>query len=357
MPKPLKTPLFSLALAALMLIGCGIGTPSLAAKKPAKSTSAKSAEAKTNAATPTPSKSELQDIASVKLMLQDLMDASNRHDLDAVLKHYSPNFTSGDSLSLKDVRGLIQDTWNMFPDIHYNSQTLEIRVNGNWAAVESLDTATATAKLDPTVSDKPGVMKSRSRGLLYLHRIGKTWEIVSDATLYEKATITYGPFDNINVDVEAPEQVFAGESYTAKIRVGIPAGNIAFATITQEPLTYPQQTGKDKFRTLSTEKTDLERIFKANTTNNNEVVTATVGFTEIGQDEQERPTINLRGIITVVKRVNVIPRSTYKESNSLQPVTRTSADGKIRVEATAPASPADDDEQPESEQAPVSPQD
>lgn len=292
----------------------------------------------------------------MKLMLQDLMDASNRHDLDAVLKHYSPNFTSGDSLSLKDVRGLVKDTWQMFPDIRYDSQALDIRVNGNWATVESLDTATATAKVDPTVSDKPGVMKSRSRGLLYLHRTGKTWEIVSDATLFEKATIAYG-LDNINIDVESPEQVFAGESYTAKVKVGIPAGNIAFATITQEPLTYPQHTAKDKFRTLSTEKTDLERIFKANTTNNNEVVTATIGFTEIGQDEQERPTINLRGILTVVKRVNVIPRSTYKEVNSAQQMTRTSADGKIKVEPVTPANAPDEDDQPESEQAPATPQD
>lgn len=347
MPKPLNTPLFSLALTALMLIGCGIGTPSLAAKN---------TESKPPAI-PTQTKAELQDISSVKLMLQDLMDASNRHDIDAVLKHYSPNFTSGDSLNLKDVRGLVQDTWQMFPDIHYNSQTLEIRVNGSWAAVESIDTASATTKVDPTVSDKPGIMKSRSRGLLYLHRIGKTWEILSDATLFEKATITYGPFDTVAIDVESPEQVFAGESYTAKVTVGIPTGNIAFATITQEPLTYPQHTSKDKFRTLSTEKTDLERIFKANTTNNNEVVTATIGFTEIGQDEQERPTINLKGIMTVVKRVNVIPKSFYKEINGAQQMTHTSADGKIKVDVATPVNTPDEDEQPESEQAPTTPQD
>lgn len=276
-------------------------------------------------------KADSQDLAAVQDVLRDLLAASNKHDLDGVLKHYSPNFTSGDSLNLKDVRGLIQDTWQMFPDIHYDSQVLEIRVNGNWATVESIDTATATAKIDPVVSNKPGSMKSRSRGMLYLHKIGKDWEIVSDATLYEKATIVYGPFDNVNIDVESPEQVFAGESYTAKVKVGVPTGNIAFATLSQEPLTYPQNTSKDKFRTLSSDKTDLERIFKANTTNNNEVITATVGFTEIGQDEQERPTINLKGIMTVVKRVNVIPKSTYQGSNT-EKLTESSADGKIKID-------------------------
>ncbi len=277
------------------------------------------------------SKAGIQDVNAVQEALRDLMAASNRHDLEGVLKHYSPNFSSGDSLSLSDIRGLIKDTWQMFPDIRYNSQIMEIRINGKWATVESLDTATATAKVDPVVSTKPGTMKSRSRGMLYLHRTGKTWEIISDATLFEKATITYGPFDAVEIDVETPEQVFAGDSYTAKVSVDVPAGNIAFATLSQEPLTYPQHSSKDKFRTLSTENTDLERIFKANNTSNNEVVTATVGFTEIGQDDQERPTINLKGILTVVKRVNVIPKSNYTEENPAQKVTHSSADGKIKV--------------------------
>ena len=330
MPKITRKTIFSLALAA-WLVGSGYGMLGFAAKNPDSAIKQES------------TKGESQEAISIKAMLQDLMDASNRHDLDAVLKHYSPHFMSGDSLSLKDVRGLIKDTWQMFPDIHYNSQSIDIRVNGNWATVESVDTATATAKVDPTVSEKPGSMKSRSRGLLYLHRIGKTWEIESDYTLYEKATIIYGPFENVAIDIETPEQVFAGESYTTKVTVGIPSGNIAFATITQEPLTYPQHTAQDKFRTLSTEKTDLERIFKANTTNNNEVVTATVGFTEIGQDDQERPTINLKGVMTVVKRVNVTPKSAYREVNPTQSVVRTSASGKVKLNPAVPDHSNDDD--------------
>jgi ketosteroid isomerase-like protein len=287
-------------------------------------------------------KADLQDVTGVQEALRDLMAASNRHDLEGVLRHYSPHFTSGDSLSLKDIRGLIQDTWKMFPDIRYDSQILEIRINGNWATVESIDTATATAKVDPVVSPKPGTMKSRSRGMLYLHRLGKHWEILSDATLYEKATIIYGPFENVDIDVETPEQVFAGEAYTAKVTVGVPSGNIAFATLSQEALTYPQHSSKDKFRTLSSDKTDLERIFKANSTNNNEVVTATVGFTEIGQDSQERPTINLKGILTIVKRVNVIPKSVYKEDNPAQRVVRSTADGKIKLDPNLPTTANDD---------------
>lgn len=326
---------FPLCLVALLATPFNLSTPAEAA---AKTISPSVTHLET-------SKVDNQDamaVQAVQEVLRDLINASNKHDLDGVLKHYSANFTSGDSLSLKDVRGLIQDTWQMFPDIHYDSQVLEIRTSGNWATVESIDTASATAKIDPVVSNKPGAMKSRSRGMLYLHKVGKQWEILSDATLYEKATIVYGPFESINIDVESPEQVFAGDSYTAKVKVGVPTGNIAFATLSQEPLTYPQHASKDKFRTLSADKTDLERIFKANNTNNNEVITATVGFTEIGQDEQERPTINLKGIMTVVKRVNVIPKSTF-QADSAAKATSVSADGKIKIDHKASSGNEDND--------------
>lgn len=301
-------------------------------------------------------KADLQDVAAIQEALRDLLDASNRHDVDSVLKHYSPNFTSGDSLTLKDIRNLILDTWKMFPDIHYDSQVLETRINGKWATVESIDSAKASAKIDPTVSEKPGVMKSRSRGSLYLHKTGKTWEIVSDATMYEKATIVYGPYENVDIDVETPEQVFAGDSYTSKVFVSVPSGNIAFATLSQEALTYPQHSGKDKFRTLSSDQTDLERIFKANNTNNNEVVTATVGFTEIGQDAQERPTINLKGIMTVVKRVNVIPHSTYQDIPAEEKLTHVTADGKVKLEPrTATTVSEEEGEMPADDQPDLAP--
>ncbi len=313
----------TLSLALTLLLSVGV----LAAGQPA--------QAKT--ASPAPMhleevKGEAQDVAAITQMLQDLLAASNRHDIDGVLKHYSPEFISGDGLGLKDIRGLVLETWDMFPDIHYDSKILEIRTSGKWATVETLDSATSSAKVDAAVSDKPGHLKSSSRGMMYLQKAGKTWEILSDYLLYEKAVVSYGPVENLDVDVATPEQVFAGEAYSAKLDVDVPPGNIAFAMIAKEPIIYPQAPGKNKFRTLSSEKTVLERIFNANGSNNNEVVTATIGFTQIGQDDQERPTINLAGIMTIIKRVNVIPKNNFEVTARMQEVVRSSADGKIQVE-------------------------
>ncbi|MEM0951363.1 MAG: hypothetical protein AAGI66_04365 [Cyanobacteria bacterium P01_H01_bin.74] len=274
-------------------------------------------------------KLETADEKALHQILQNLLEAANTHDIKALLKHYSPHFISGDSLSLKDVKSLIEDTWKAFPDIQYTSKLMEMRVNGKWATIETIDESVATADIDPLISQNPGKMRSRSRAILYLQKVGSHWEVVSDATLYEKAHIVYGPFDDVDIDVQSPEQVFSGEDYTAKLIVNPPKGTVGFASLTKEQLTHPHQKTKDKFRTLSGLPSNLERIFEANTTNTNEMVTATVGFTQIGQDNRDRPTIQFKGVITVVKRVNVISKSTFEPGNNTLELVRHSADGKI----------------------------
>jgi ketosteroid isomerase-like protein len=277
------------------------------------------------------------DVKSILDVVQDMVSASNRHDLDGILKHYSPRFVSGDSLTLDEIQRLIQETWKTYPDIRYETQTLEIRINGDWATVESLDMAKATAVPESSVSKTPGVLESRSRGLIFLKRVGKTWEILSDYTAYESATILYGDAQKLRMVLSTPEQVFSGEPYTAKVDVQLPTGTFAIATISKEPLVYPQITPEEKFRSLSEEQDSLERVFQANTTNNNEMVTATVGLTQIGQDDQERPTIKLNGIATIVKRVNVLPRSKFAEEKARQGLIRRSASGMVDLEKSPPA--------------------
>ncbi|MEB3286490.1 MAG: hypothetical protein VKJ04_03195 [Vampirovibrionales bacterium] len=300
-----------------------------------------------------------QTVADIQALVASLVKASNGHNLEEVLKHYSSRFTSGDNLTLKEVKKLILETWKTFPDIQYKSKMMEIRISGDWATVESIDTASATAKVDPIISDTAGRLNSRSRGLLYLHRTRDTWEIMSDYTLFEMAAITYGAVGPLEYGLSAPEQTFAGENYSAKLSLTIPKGLLAIATISQEPLVYPQLKPRDRFRSMSFDRESLERIFQANDTNNNEIVTATVGLTQIGQDEEDRPTIKLGGLVTIVKRVNVIPKSTFKASNGKNSLVKTSADGKIDLSKMGDDTAGPENAQSEAEMSPgeVSPED
>ena len=96
-------------------------------------------------------------------------------------------------------------------------------------------------------------------------------------------------------------------------------------------LLYPQEKPDDKFRSISPEKNRLERVFDANVTNRNEIVTATVGLTEVGQDKSSRPAIALRGITTLVKRVNVLPKVNTDDETKLSLV-KISANGAIDMQ-------------------------
>ncbi len=272
-----------------------------------------------------PSSEEIKSITSV---VEELVTASNVHDLEGVLKHYSPDFISGDNLSLEQIRHLIEETWTVYPDIQYETKTLEIRVNGDWATVESLDKATAPVVNKGGIISEAGTLNSNSRGMIYLRRIGNSWEITSDYTLYEQAVILYGEAQNLNVSLSVPDQVFAGESFTAKVDVALPAGLVAIASISKDPLIYPQLKPKDKFRSMSTNNNLLERVFEANGTNNNEIVTATIGLTRV-ENRGERPTVQFKGVATVVKRVNVVPRTDDSAVFNPEQLVQTSANGLI----------------------------
>ncbi len=273
--------------------------------------------------------SQSEDVKTIVALVNELLVASNRKDLESILNYYSPSFVSGDNLTLEQVRKLIEQTWEVYSDIQYTSEILEIRVNGDWATVETLDEATASVTDEQGVIDTPGQLRSQSRGMVYLRRIGGGWEITSDATLYENSTILYGDAKNTPFSISAPYQVFAGEPYSAKISVDLPAGTVAIASISKDPLVYPQMRPMDKFRSIARRTGNLERVFEANQNNNNEMVTATIGLTEIGQDAQERPTVQFKGIATVIKRVNVVPKTDRQDNSGENQLVKVSADGEV----------------------------
>lgn len=270
-----------------------------------------------------------KDVNAIMDILNQMVQASNRHDLDGVLKYYSSRFISGDNLNLDAIQHLILDTWKIYPDIHYDTKPLEIRVNGDWATVESLDFSKAKLTESANSFNLPGTLESESRGMLFLRRLGKTWQVLSDYTLYEKAALLYGKAQGMNITLSAPDQVFAGESYTAKLNFGAHDGTYIIASISQAPLVYPEQPPDEKFRSLSDKENSLERVFPANATNNNEIITANIGLAQLKFDKEERPLVDYTGMARLIKRVNVLPISKIQSGAGMSALVERSANGKI----------------------------
>jgi len=266
-------------------------------------------------------------VKEVLNIIQGMLTAANAHDIDAFMKFYANNFTSGDNLTREQLQGLIAETWERYPTIQYRTRLLEIRVNGNWITVDSEDYSSAK-NIDPpqeigeanprakSVYDpgkEGGRLATRARNLMYLNKVGDTWRVASDQALYEDAELRYGNIDGLAIEMSAPDKVFAGQSYTSAIRAQLPERTVAMTTINRSLMTYPHPDVQNAMRVLAASQPMRERVFVANEQNRNEMVSVTLGLLQgkpVQQGENKGVALELGGILTVVKRVNVVPKST-----------------------------------------------
>lgn len=251
------------------------------------------------------------DNSNLKVVLEKYLKYSNDHNLKALKELYATSFVSADGLNKNQILDIIKDTWTNCPDIKYVSDIKSITFNDNYAFVESVDKATATTRKKSEVTNDFGQISSVSNNITYFQKFGNKWKIVSDKVSYESTSIKYGSAKNITFEFYAPAQVPAGNSYTATLKAKANDSQFLFASISNEPITYPQADATEVFRQINPDSLLLERIMKSNTTNNNELTSASVGVAEITKTENSFPKVSLTGLAVLFQRVNVIPKSSY----------------------------------------------
>lgn len=241
--------------------------------------------------------SERKDIEKV---LSTIEENWNGHSLDNVMNYYADEYINNDGLDKKAVAALTQDFWKTYPDAKSTSKVKQIRIEGNFATVESRDMATgSTAKEMPGITPAgKGDLRSISEGQLYMKRFGSSWKIIGDRIDYEKVRVAFGMAKNLNATFSAPEQVKSGHQYSAKLELALPPNVTAVGSISSQPLEYPQPQPADVWRPV--EGPVLERILPANTNNHNELLMATIGITNPQRS-------NLMGIEFLTRRLNVVP--------------------------------------------------
>lgn len=221
----------------------------------------------------------------------------NAHNLDGVMSNYSDDYVNNDGLDKKAVTTLTQDFWKTYPDAKSVSKTKQVRIEGNFATIESRDMAVGTTSKEMPGMSSKGELQSLSEGQLYLKKIGNTWKIVGDRIDYEKVKVAFGLAKQLNAVFTAPEQVKAGKQYSAKLEVSLPPGLFAVGSITSQPLRFPQPSPTDSPRPL--EAPALERVMSANNENRNELLTATVILTNPMRT-------SVMGVSFLTRRMNVI---------------------------------------------------
>jgi ketosteroid isomerase-like protein len=239
----------------------------------------------------------------IEKVLNSIETDWNAHNLDSVMAYYADDYLNNDGLDKKAVSALTQDFWKTYPDAKSESTTKEIRLEGNFATVESRDVASGTTARDMPGIGTKGELQSVSEGQLYLKKQGQGWKIIGDRIDYERVRVSFGLARQVQATFAAPEQVKSGKPYTARLELGLPTGLTAVGSITNTPLQYPQPQPEDAWRPMNEPSSDhplLERVLSANNKNRNELLMATIGITNTARN-------SLMGIAFLTRRLNVIP--------------------------------------------------
>lgn len=250
----------------------------------------------------------------VETVLSEIYQAWNDHNSEALFKHYGKDFVTGDGIEKEEYITLTKSLWEAYPDIKIENQRRTIRTQDQYATISGIDFFYGTSSEKNKELEEIGHLNAISQGQLFLQRVGKDWKVVSDKIQFELVTVYYGNakkyLDEHQIYFSSPEQIRADEQYSGTLYFILPENIQATATINQELIQKPTGfVGDESFQVIKEHK--LERLFKANSTNHNELISATIILSE-GIIEPK-----LDGILYISKRVNVLPNIKPAEATTI----------------------------------------
>ena len=113
-------------------------------------------------------------------------------------------FVNNDGFDKKLYFKLIKDTWETYPEIQYDTLIRDIQIDGDYASVQTYETALAVTHEQSEKVDAYGELRSNANSIYYLKKSGKKWQIVSEQVLSEKSQLKYGDARFIKMDLNAP---------------------------------------------------------------------------------------------------------------------------------------------------------
>lgn len=249
------------------------------------------------------------DNQAVTNVLEQYTKYSNKHNLEKLNTLYADNFLSSDGFDKKTMLEMINKTWSQYPNISYATNIKNIYINGDYAIAEVFEQAKGFSKERFELIPDEGIIESNSHNLYYFTKIGRQWFLTSDYMINEVTSMKYGEAKYAQMKFSAPSVVAANQEYTTTLEVKTPKNmastTVVIASLSAEPIIYPQAEPKEVFRGVKEE--SLERVFKANKNGNNEYAVASVGFTRTSIIDEASVKVDITGMAFVMSRVNVLP--------------------------------------------------
>ncbi len=252
-----------------------------------------------------------RDIKQVKELIKVHNTFANKHDLAALNALYAENYISSDGFDKKVYFKSIEETWKECDDLTYTTRIKDINIKGDYASVSVEETATGT--ISDVLESEPiaGEIHSVSTGIYYLEKKNGKWYISGENDLTDESSLLYGDARFMNIEIQAPDQVSAGENFTTSLKVSADENTFIIGSIDHDPVTFPSGSPASNLRALPQSQT-LERIITANSDNLNEYVIASLAISKVrkGSDEND-VRVYMAGLACVMKRVNVVPKNNF----------------------------------------------
>ena len=254
-------------------------------------------------------KTEKTKVAEIKALFGEMLKQANKHSLTGLQSVYSKDFVNSDGFNYDIYMKMVEDTWKTYPDIMYSTKIEKIEFSDNYARVLVTETAVAAPKEQIGEFQTVGELYSVSKCIYHLEKHGTIWLISSEDMLEETSTLKYGGTRYIQVGLDTPKQIGADKYYTATLKINVPEGFNAIASIGREKIIYPQTRIEDNFRRVPNDNV-LERVFLSNKDNVNEYAIASVGLAHAEEQEKDLK-VYMDGLAFIMTRVNVIPENKF----------------------------------------------
>ncbi len=250
-----------------------------------------------------------QETKKIKELFKVHNAFANKHDLSSLKTLYTDNYVDNDGFNKTVYFKSIEETWKECKNITYSTKILSIKMDGDYASVNVEETATGTImdllELEPIA----GEIHSKSTGIYYLTKVNDKWMISGENSLTDESSLLYGDARFMNIEIQAPNQVAAGDSYTATVKIDANENTFIIGSIDRDPVTFPSGSPNSKLRAIPQSQT-LERIFKSNTDNLNEYTIASLAISKVN-NANSNTKIYMAGLACVMKRINVVPKNNF----------------------------------------------
>lgn len=251
-----------------------------------------------------------ENIRQIKNLFEQHTKYANNHDAKSLEPLYADSYVNNDGFNKEVYFKSIKSTWDACKDLTYSTKILSIDINGDNASVNVEETANGTIR--ETIESVPiaGEIHSVSKSIYQLVKINDKWYICGETALTDESSLLYGDARFMNIEIQSPAQVAAGETYTVTVKVDADKDTFIVGSIDSDPVVFPSKTPKSELRAMPQSQV-LERLIKANSNNINEYAVASMAISKVKNAGNSNFRIYMAGLACVMKRINVIPKNNF----------------------------------------------